>query len=134
MTAIRQHNPPHPGTILKEDYLDLLEITISSAATGLGIARKNLSAIVNAKAGISPEMAFCLAEAFDTTPDFWLSLQMNYDLWHIRITRSATSVEKFYQHKNGVRKKKKVESVHQTSFYFQISSGRRLSQVQKTDS
>lgn len=51
---MRQFNPPHPGEILKMDYLEPLKLTITDAANGLGIARKNLSAIINGKAEISP--------------------------------------------------------------------------------
>jgi len=92
-----QYNPPHPGEILKEDYLQPLDLTITEAADGLGIARKNLSAIINGKAGISPEMAIRLSEAFDTTPDLWLNLQANYDLWKIKASKPATKIRRFYK-------------------------------------
>lgn len=95
-----QFNPPHPGEILKVDYLEPLELTVTDAATGLGIARKNLSAIINGKAGISAEMAVRLSEAFDTTPDLWLNLQANYDLWKVkkdRAARPARKVTRFYK-------------------------------------
>jgi addiction module HigA family antidote len=92
-----QYNPPHPGEILKEDYLQPLGLTITEAADGLGIARKNLSAIINGKAGISPEMAMRLSKAFDTTPDLWLNLQANYDLWKIKASKSAIKIRRFYK-------------------------------------
>ncbi|HEY5822802.1 MAG TPA: HigA family addiction module antitoxin [Cyclobacteriaceae bacterium] len=94
-----QFNPPHPGEILKLDYLQPLELTITDAADGLGIARKNLSAIVNGKAGISPEMSIRLAEAFNTTPDLWLNLQANYDLWKIRSSGVQRKVKRFFKAK-----------------------------------
>ncbi|MCP4663086.1 MAG: HigA family addiction module antidote protein [bacterium] len=84
------HNPPHPGEILKEDYLDPLGLSISDACRGLDIARKGLSEIVNGHSGISPVMAVKLARAFDTTPEFWLNLQTQYDLWK---AREAVSLE-----------------------------------------
>lgn len=74
-------NPPHPGEILKEDYLVPLGLTITKASMALDIARKNLSAIVNGRAGISPSMAIRLSMAFDTSPEFWLNLQSTYNLW-----------------------------------------------------
>lgn len=94
-----QFNPPHPGEILKMDYLEPLKLTVTDAANGLGIARKNLSAIINGKAGISPEMAVRLSEAFDTTPDLWMNLQANYDLWKVKKDRTARTrkVTKFYK-------------------------------------
>ncbi|HEU5291096.1 MAG TPA: HigA family addiction module antitoxin [Cyclobacteriaceae bacterium] len=92
-----QFNPPHPGEILKIDYLIPLDLTVTDVANGLGIARKNLSAIINGKAGISPEMAVRLSEAFDTTPDLWLNLQANYDLWKVKQSRTVRKVTRFFK-------------------------------------
>ncbi len=80
MKELIQHSPSHPGEILKDIYLDPLGLTISDASDKLKITRPNLSAIINGKSGISPLMAFKLSIAFDTTPQYWLNLQMNYDL------------------------------------------------------
>ncbi|MFN5169944.1 MAG: HigA family addiction module antitoxin [Cyclobacteriaceae bacterium] len=95
-----QFNPPHPGEILKGDYLDPLDLTITDVADGLGIARKNLSAIINGHSGVSSEMALRLAEAFNTTPELWLNLQANYDLWQARQTHGKRRVRKFYNPKD----------------------------------
>lgn len=76
-----QSNPPHPGDILFEFYLEPLKLSITEASEKLLIARPNLSAIINGKAGISPLMALKLAKACDTTPQYWMNLQANYDLW-----------------------------------------------------
>lgn len=89
--------PSHPGEILKADYLEPLTLSVTEAAEGLGIARKNLSAILNGRSGISPEMAIRLAEAFDTTPDLWLNLQTNYDLWKTMNSREPRKIKKFYR-------------------------------------
>ncbi len=83
MKKIIQHQPPHPGTILLELYFEPLGISVTKAASKLLISRPNLSAIINGKAGISPLMAAKLAKAFNTTPQYWLSLQANFDLWEI---------------------------------------------------
>lgn len=64
-----------------EFYLEPLKLSITEASEKLLIARPNLSAIINGKAGISPLMALKLAKAFDTTPQYWMNLQANYDLW-----------------------------------------------------
>jgi addiction module HigA family antidote len=95
-----QFAPPHPGEILKRDYLEALGITVTLAAEGLGIARKNLSAIINLRAGISPEMALRLSNAFDTTPDFWLNLQMHYDLSKAMDLNRTVKVTAFYKMKS----------------------------------
>ena len=70
------HNPPHPGEILREFCLKPLGLTVTEAAKGLGVSRKTLSAILNGRGGISPEMAVRLSIAFDTTPESWLSQQL----------------------------------------------------------
>jgi len=80
------YNPPHPGEILREDYLRRLELTVTEAAGALGVTRKTLSALVNERAGISSAMAHRLSKAFDTTPEFWVNLQSQYDLWQARET------------------------------------------------
>ncbi len=73
--------PVHPGKIVKEDYLVALSITVKDMASKLGVSRKTLSKIINERGAITPEMALRLSRAFDTTPDLWLNLQQNYDLW-----------------------------------------------------
>lgn len=88
------HNPPHPGEILRELCLEPLEITVTDAAVALGVSRKTLSAILNGRAGVSPEMAIRLAKAFDTTPESWLNQQMHYDLWQAQQNFGDPNVRK----------------------------------------
>jgi antitoxin HigA-1 len=78
---MKMHNPPHPGEVLKELCIEPLSLTVTEAAEALGVSRKTLSAILNCRAGISPEMAIRLGKAFDTTAESWLNQQMQYDLW-----------------------------------------------------
>ena len=78
---MKMHNPPHPGEILRELCLDPLGLSVTRAAEALGVSRKTLSAILNGRAGISPEMAIRLSRAFDTTAESWLNQQVQYDLW-----------------------------------------------------
>ncbi|TLU98894.1 HigA family addiction module antitoxin [Dyadobacter luticola] len=73
-------NPPHPGQILKNMYLDPLEITITDAAKGLGVTRKMLSMLINGHYKINSDLALRLSEAFNTTPQLWLNMQQNFDL------------------------------------------------------
>ena len=80
------HNPPHPGEILRIDYLEPLGLTVTDAASALGVTRKTLSAVLNERAGISPAMAHRLSKALDTSPEFWTNLQTQYDLWQARET------------------------------------------------
>lgn len=80
------HDPPHPGEILRELYLEPLGLTVTEAARALGVARKTLSAVLNEHSGISPEMAYRLARAFSTSPELWINLQKQRDLWEARET------------------------------------------------
>ena len=78
---MNMHNPPHPGEVLREFCIEPLGLSITDAATALGVSRKTLSAILNGRSGISPEMAIRLSKAFDTSPESWLNQQMHFDLW-----------------------------------------------------
>jgi len=75
------HNPPHPGEVIRELCLEPLGLSVTSAAEALGVSRKTLSALLNGKAGVSPEMAIRLPIAFNTSAESWLSQQSQYDLW-----------------------------------------------------
>lgn len=90
------HNPPHPGEVLRELCLEPLDLTITAAAQALGVSRKTLSAILNGRAGISPEMAIRLSIAFDTTPESWLQQQTQYDLWLARQSAAEIEVQRLY--------------------------------------
>ncbi len=80
------HNPPHPGEVLKELCIVPLGLTITDAADALGVSRKTLSAILNGRAGITPNMAIRLARAFNTSEESWLNQQMQYDLYQAHKT------------------------------------------------
>ncbi len=91
---MKMHNPPHPGEVLKELCIEPLNITVTEAAEALGVSRKTLSAILNGRAGISPEMAIRLAKAFGTSPESWLNQQMQYDLWQAEQTIGDIEVKR----------------------------------------
>jgi addiction module HigA family antidote len=73
------HNPPHPGVALREWIPE--GMTVTDAAAALHVARVTLSKILNGAAGISADMALRLAQWLGTSPDMWLGLQTQYDLW-----------------------------------------------------
>jgi len=77
-----KRKPTHPGKIIQEDYLKPLSLTITEIAATLEVSRKTLSKIINERGAITPDMSLRLARAFDTTPELWMNLQRNYDLWH----------------------------------------------------
>lgn len=66
---MKMNNPPHPGELLNEICIRPLRLTVTKAAKALGVSRKTLSAILDRRAGISPEMAVRLSIAFDTTAE-----------------------------------------------------------------
>ncbi len=91
---MRMYNPPHPGQILKTLCLEPLNLTVTDAAKALGVSRKTLSAILNGRAGISPEMAVRLSIAFGTSAESWLTQQTQFDLWHAEQRRKKLRVRK----------------------------------------
>ncbi|MGZ4957203.1 MAG: HigA family addiction module antitoxin [Methylobacter sp.] len=91
---MRQFNPPHPGEILAELWLDPLGLTITQAAKNLNVTRKTVSALVNGKTGLSPEMAFRLELAFGKSAESWLAAQAAYDLWQLQAKRDSFGIHK----------------------------------------
>ncbi|HEX9513955.1 MAG TPA: HigA family addiction module antitoxin [Puia sp.] len=83
--------PSHPGAILRELFVKELNLSVTELAKGLHMTRANLSAVINERAGISPELAVKLSAAFGNTAEFWITLQKNYELWHAekKIKRST---------------------------------------------
>ena len=88
-------NPCHPGEIVKYDCLEALGLTITEAAKGLGVTRQALSDVLNGRSRVSVDMAIRFSKAFGSTPDFWLRLQMAYDLWQARDRAKEIKVERF---------------------------------------
>ena len=78
---MRMHNPPHPGEIIRELCVEPLDLSVTDAAEALGVTRKTLSTLLNGRAGISPEMAIRLSRVFGRSPEGWLRLQVQFDLW-----------------------------------------------------
>ena len=89
---MKMHDPPHPGEIIRTLCLQPLGLTVTQAAEALGVSRKTLSAILNGRAGISPEMAVRLSIAFGTSSESWLNQQTQYDLWHAERRRKQLRV------------------------------------------
>ena len=94
--------PAHPGELIKETIEGIREetgerLTIEEIAVGLQISRKTLSAIINEKQGISPKMALKLGKAFNTSADFWVRAQENYDLAKARQKVNIDNVRVFWR-------------------------------------
>jgi addiction module HigA family antidote len=94
MKRTPMHDPPHPGEILRSACLEPLGLTVTDAAKALGVSRKTLSAILNGRASITPEMAVRLSIALDTSAESWLLAQMQYDLWRAEQLRKRLKVRR----------------------------------------
>ena len=89
--------PSHPGEILKELYITPLAITVTETATKLGVTRKALSELINGHSGVSAEMSLRLSMAFNTTPDLWLGLQQEFDLWKAKQKMGKMTIKPFFK-------------------------------------
>jgi addiction module HigA family antidote len=93
---MKMHKPPHPGEVLRELYINPLDLTITAAAEGLGVTRKALSELVNGHTDISRDMAIRLAKAFPNTDiRLWLDLQVQYDAWQAEQRAGSIDVKPF---------------------------------------
>lgn len=70
----------HPGIILQKDFLEPSNITQTFFAKHIGLSLQTVNEIIKGKRSITPETAWLFAQSFGTTPEFWMNLQMNYDL------------------------------------------------------
>jgi addiction module HigA family antidote len=77
---MRMRNPAHPGEILREH---IGEMPVSKLAAHLGVSRVTLSRLLNGNSGVSAEMALKLSEALGTSPELWLNMQTQFDLWQV---------------------------------------------------
>jgi len=75
------HNPTAPGSIIRYDVLEPLELSVAEAARRLGVSRSSLSRVVNGKAAISVDLALRLEKAGVSTAQTWIAVQANYELW-----------------------------------------------------
>jgi antitoxin HigA-1 len=89
-------SPPHPGLCVKHDCLEPLGLSVTKGAAVLGVTRQTLNDLVNARRGISPEMALRLDMAFGGGADVWLRLQAAYDLAQVRQKAQTLDVKRYH--------------------------------------
>ena len=92
---IGKRKPSHPGEVLREDVIKPLGLTVTEAASRLKITRKTLSALLNCRASLSPEMAVRIGKATGTSPESWLYMQAKLDLWIA--SQKSPNVKEFKQ-------------------------------------
>ena len=78
------HNPAHPGEVLLDSVFSDPDMSVTRFAELLGVGRVTVSKILNKRSGVSPSMALRLSKVLGTSPDMWLRMQANYDLWQAR--------------------------------------------------
>ncbi len=88
------HNPPHPGEFIRDTYVEPFDISIRSLAESLGVSPSKLTRIVSMRSGESPEMALRLSKALGRSPESWLAMQHNFDLWQAKKTADLSGVQK----------------------------------------
>lgn len=92
---MRMYNPPHPGAFLKEEVVDPLNLTVTTASKILGVTRPALSRLLNGRASLSPEMALRFEKAFGLKMDTLLRMQMSYYIAQARKAANKIKVERY---------------------------------------
>lgn len=87
------YDPPHPGETILEDCIKPTGQTITSAAKHMGVSRKHLSAVINGRAPITPDLAIRLAQAYGATAGIWIRMQASYDAWQADHTETSIHVD-----------------------------------------
>ena len=82
--SIQQHDPMHPGVFIKRVYLEPFDIDAKELASKLRVSESVMSRIINGKGSVTPTMALKLSKVIGRSPESWLSMQDNYNLWAAR--------------------------------------------------
>ena len=88
------HNPPHPGEFIRATYIEPFDLSMRSLAQSLGVTPSTLTRLVSGRSGLSPEMALRLSKAVGRSPESWLAMQHNYDLWQTKRMTDLSDVQK----------------------------------------
>ncbi len=88
------HNPPHPGEFIYEIYLEPFNISLRNVAEKLKVSPSTFNRLINGESNVSPEMALRLSKTLGRSPESWLAMQDNYDLWHAKKQVNLKEVEK----------------------------------------
>lgn len=93
--GIRMKNPAHPGGFVKFEIIKALGLTVTGAAKALGVTRPALSAVLNERARLSPEMALRIEKAFGVSMDTLMRMQNSYDIALARARAGEIDVSMF---------------------------------------
>jgi len=93
-TSVAQmHNPMSPGEFILVTYLEPYGVSARKLANALGVASTTVARILNGTIRITPEMALRLSTVLGTSPQFWLNMQNNYDLWEASQTLDLSGLQ-----------------------------------------
>jgi addiction module HigA family antidote len=87
------HNPPHPGEFIQDVYLKPLKVSYRSVALKLKVPPSTFLRLIKGQSNVSPEMALRLSKGLGRTPESWLAMQDNYNLWHARKSVDLNDIE-----------------------------------------
>lgn len=90
---MNMHNPPHPGEFIKQVYIEPFGISPRSVAIKLNVSPSTFSRLIKGQSAVSTEMALRLSKCLGRTPESWLLMQNNYDLWHAKTKIDLTGIE-----------------------------------------
>jgi addiction module HigA family antidote len=82
--------PTHPGEMLRQEFLEPMEMTQQELADAIHVPYQRVNEIVNGRRGVSPSTSLRLARYFGTTPGFWMNLQLRWDLYHAQKSEAET--------------------------------------------
>ena len=88
------YNPPHPGEFIREVYLEPFQVSARQVAEKLRVAPSTFNRLLNGESGVTPEMALRLSKTLGRSPESWLAMQYNHDLWQARQRVDLKEVEK----------------------------------------
>lgn len=90
---MNMHNPPHPGEFIRETYIEPFNLSVRQVALNLEVSPSTFARLLNGDSNISPVMALRLAKTLGRSPESWLALQDQYDLWHAKRTTNLKKVK-----------------------------------------
>jgi len=88
------YNPPHPGEFIREVYLEPFHLSARQVAAKLRVSPSTFNRVLNGDSGVTPEMALRLSKTLGRSPESWLAMQHNHDLWQTRQRMNLKEVEK----------------------------------------
>jgi addiction module HigA family antidote len=91
---MNMHNPPHPGVFIRDVYLEPYKVSYRTVAQKLNVSPSTFNRLIKGQSNVSSEMALRLSKTLGRSPESWLAMQSNYNLWIARQKVNLDNVEK----------------------------------------